>query len=121
MSLVLVGIGGACGSLARYYLGKVMAARWKKGFPLGTFLINVTGAFLLGWISSLGLNTNGYLLLADGFLGAYTTFSTFMYEGFSLFQKREEINAVVYIAASIVLGSLFFMLGVQIGKFLATP
>src|SRR5512138_2623113 len=86
MDLVLVGIGGAFGSAARYGLGKLIAKRAKPGFPLGTFLINISGAILLGILVSAGTGGNIYLLLADGFLGAYTTFSAFMYEGFNMFR-----------------------------------
>jgi len=56
--------------------------------------------------------------LADGFLGAYTTFSTFMYEGFSLFKENEKLNAFTYIFASLFLGIIGFVIGAQLGKFM---
>ena len=57
-----------------------------------------------------------FLLLADGFLGAFTTFSTFMYEGFNLFQENERLNALVYIISSVFLGIVGFVMGYAAGK-----
>lgn len=116
INYVLVGIGGAFGSLARYGLGRMIAKRVKTFFPLATFLINISGAILLGIISSIQLNSNIYTLLADGFLGAYTTFSAFMFEGFDLFRGNKKLNASVYIAGSIIIGIIVFILGMQIGR-----
>lgn len=114
MQYVLVGIGGAFGSLARYSLGKLIAERIKTRFPLGTFIINITGALLLGLVSSVVSNGSWYHLLADGFLGAYTTFSTFMYEGFNLFQGKSKLNSIVYIMGSIILGLIGFVIGTRL-------
>lgn len=111
MDYILVGIGGACGSVVRYILGKFISDKSKSKIPLGTFLINITGAFLLGIVSNAGVNKNLSLLLADGFLGAYTTFSTFMYEGFNLFKSREKLNAFIYIFSSLFFGVLGYTLG----------
>lgn len=116
MELILVAFGGALGSLSRYTIGRMISVRTRSSFPLGTLVINVTGAILLGIVSSMGLSGNHYALLGDGFLGAYTTFSTFMYEGFHLFQDNEKLNASVYIIGSFVLGILGFMAGIEIFK-----
>lgn len=116
MELVFVGIGGALGSLARYQLGRVIAEKTGTAFPTGTFVINITGAILLGLVSSLGAAGNAYLLLGDGFLGAYTTFSTFMYEGFSLFRENEKLNAFAYILGSLFLGIIGYVLGFGLGR-----
>jgi len=89
MELLLVGIGGSLGSLVRYILGKRIAEKYSTTFPVGTFIINISGAFLLGIVSALEPGRSASLLIADGFLGAYTTFSTFMYEGFNLFEENE--------------------------------
>lgn len=111
MELVLVGFGGIMGSLARFQLGKIISGKSKTTFPIGTFIINITGAFLLGIISGLKVNKGTYLLLADGFLGAYTTFSTFMYEGFNLFQENEKMNAFIYVAGSLIIGIAGYSIG----------
>lgn len=116
MDLVFVGIGGALGSLTRYKLGKVVTEKSNTTFPIGTFIINITGAILLGIVSSLDVSKNMYLLLGDGFLGAYTTFSTFMYEGFNLFQENEKMNAFTYVLGSLFLGLVGYILGFELGK-----
>lgn len=111
MNYILIGAGGALGSLARYQLGNMIARRFRAGFPAGTFLINVSGAFLLGFVGSLRMHPGMALLLADGFLAAYTTFSTFMYEGFTLFRGNRKMNAPVYVACTIALGILGYTAG----------
>lgn len=118
MNLVLVGIGGALGSLVRYKLGKVITEKSGTTFPLGTLIINITGVILLGILTSLEPKGNVYLLLGDGFLGAYTTFSTFMYEGFNLFQENEKMNAFAYILGSLLLGIIGYIAGFALGRFL---
>lgn len=116
MEYILVAIGGAAGSLARFQLGKYITEKSKITFPIGTLIINITGAFLLGVVSSMGVSKNIALLLADGFLGAYTTFSTFMFEGFNLFQENEKMNAFVYIIGSLLIGLIGFTLGTIVAK-----
>lgn len=111
MELLLVGIGGSLGSLARYTLGKRIAEQAATTFPVGTFIINISGALLLGIVSALEPGRSASLLVADGFLGAYTTFSTFMYEGFNLFAENEKLNAAVYITGSLILGIIGYIIG----------
>lgn len=113
MKYLVVAIGGALGSVVRYLLGKYISQRLDCRLPFGTFIINITGAFLLGVVSTLNINQIYYSLLADGFLGAYTTFSTFMYEGFNLFKERNIINAIVYIALSLLIGIIGYIIGVN--------
>lgn len=116
MQYILVGVGGIFGSVTRYSLGKILKNNSKFKFPVGTFVINLTGALLLGLLSGLNINNNLYVLLGDGFLGSYTTFSTFMYEGFNLFKDNEKLNAVTYIVLSLVLGVMGYFAGFNIGK-----
>jgi CrcB protein len=116
MTYLLIAIGGAAGSLVRYSLGKVISEKSSTTFPIGTFIINITGAILLGIVSTIAISSNMMLLLADGFLGAYTTFSTFMYEGFNLFQEKEKINAFIYILGTLGFGTLGFALGTKIAN-----
>lgn len=118
MEFLLVGIGGVFGSITRFSLGKFISSHFKSSFPLGTFLINITGAILLGILSSIGTSSNLYFIFGDGFLGAYTTFSTFMYEGFNLFQDNTKLNAFIYILGSLVLGIIGYIIGTKIGFFL---
>lgn len=118
MEYLFVAAGGIFGSLSRFLIGRRIAEKASTAFPIGTFLINITGALLLGIVSSIGLNENMYTLLGTGFLGAYTTFSTFMYEGFNLFQDNEKLNAFVYILGSLILGIIGYAIGFEIAKFI---
>src|SRR5262249_38509922 len=79
---LLVAAGGAVGACARYAVALGVAAFWRREFPLATFLVNITGCFVLGFVSALftghaGFDTEWRLLLGTGFVGAYTTFSAF--------------------------------------------
>jgi CrcB protein len=115
----LIGIGGALGSLTRYSLGRFINKRAKRSIPVSTFLINITGAFFLGLVISLGLGSKATALLAEGFLGSYTTFSAFMFEGFSLFRDRKHINAAIYVIGTVVLGVSFYAAGSVTAGFLS--
>nr|WP_312577573.1 fluoride efflux transporter CrcB [Sedimentibacter sp.] len=116
MEYLLAAIGGALGGLTRFTVGIRISERSHSNIPVGTFIINVTGAIFLGIFSSIGLNEKMYALIGDGFLGAYTTFSTFMYEGFELFQDNEKMNASIYILGSLVLGVIGYFTGTEIAK-----
>lgn len=116
MNLLLVGIGGIFGGISRYQLGRFISQKHQTIFPIGTFIINITGALLLGILTSLNAEKNIYLLFGDGFLGAYTTFSTFIYEGYNLFQEQEKLNAALYILSSLILGVIGYVLGFAFGR-----
>lgn len=113
MELFLVAIGGGMGSLTRFKIGKMLAGRSGNVFPLGTFLVNVSGAILLGLLSGIYGDVEGftYRFFGDGFLGAYTTFSTFMYEGFDYFKEKKSLNGIFYISLSLILGIAGFLGG----------
>lgn len=96
--------GGAAGSLLRYTVAQLILTRWPTRFPLATFLINVTGSFLIGLVlGTLGHRDSANLraLLVAGFLGGYTTFSAFEWELLSLGKTG---MAVAYGAGSVVVG-----------------
>lgn len=116
MGYLLVGIGGVFGSLARFALGKYISEHSKTSFPRGTFIINIVGAMLLGIVAVFQSDKNLYLLFGDGFLGAFTTFSTFTYESLKLLEQKEKLNAMKYIFGSLILGILGFVLGAKIGN-----
>ncbi|MHC1720029.1 MAG: fluoride efflux transporter CrcB [Clostridiaceae bacterium] len=113
MDYLLVAVGGAFGSITRFVIGRRITEKSRTNFPIGTFLINISGAFLLGVVSSFGLNSNISMFIGTGFLGAFTTFSTFMYEGFNLFQDNEKLNALGYIFGSLILGIIGFVVGIE--------
>lgn len=112
----MVGVGGMLGGLCRFQLGKIISQKSGTVFPLGTFLINITGAALLGLLTGMGIGGQTYLALGDGFLGAFTTFSTFMYEGFHLFQENEKLNAFTYVLGTLFLGIIGFTAGYAAGN-----
>jgi CrcB protein len=124
MSIYLwIGLGGFLGANARYLLTVWVAARWDVTFPYGTLVINLSGSFFLcllveGLSTYLMLRPPLRLALTVGFLGAYTTFSTFSYEWLLLLQDGKVWPGLVYILGSVlgggVAGGLGFMLGRQL-------
>lgn len=110
MTYVLVGIGGMFGALCRHLMIVVFAAR-STSFPFATLMVNLLGCFLMGMISEIfalkvNLPAEVKLLLTTGFLGAFTTFSTFSLDIVSLVGKSSVFSAVAYAALSVVLGIL---------------
>jgi CrcB protein len=126
--IALVAVGGAVGSLLRWGVGAAAGRLLGAAFPWGTFLINVSGSLFLGWFMTvLGdrlLNTEGLwlrpddlrLMVAVGFTGAYTTFSTFEYESHGLLQDGDGLWAITYLFASIFLGLLAVRAGVYLAR-----
>jgi CrcB protein len=118
---LLVGLGGFLGAVARFALGSWAAQKWGAGFPYGTLLINVSGSFVLGLFISAGasrlaLDPRWRLFFVIGFLGAYTTFSTFTYETIQLLLANHWRPALAYVAASNVLGVGAALLGIGLGR-----
>lgn len=118
---LLVGIGGALGSVARFWVGSAMAGRFGTRFPYGTFLINITACLIIGFsIEYLGqhveLTPAWRYLVPIGFVGAYSTFSTFEWEIFSNLQLGAFLLAGLYLCLSILLGLLAVWLGVSMAK-----
>lgn len=120
-NIISVMIGGALGSLVRYELGVWITGKWNQGFPFHTFIINITGAFLLGFLNILFLEhckiePMWRLGIGVGFLGAYTTFSTFSYEVITLIENGNYTTAFLYVFLSLFLGILFAALGVGLAR-----
>lgn len=115
--LLLVGVGGGIGSILRYLTSYCTAKYYVGAFPLGTFLVNLLGCFLIGILAAIighhiTANDNLKLLLITGFCGGYTTFSAFAIENFNLINQNQLLIAVIYISLSIVLGILAVWLGI---------
>lgn len=113
---LIVAFGGAVGAVARYWLGGLVYARWPMSFPLGTFVVNLTGSFLIGFCLALfslhvAIHPHWRLLLVAGFAGAYTTFSTFEYEMLQLFEKGQSAMALLYLALSVITGFIAVWMG----------
>jgi CrcB protein len=118
---LLISTGAILGANARYWLGIWCADRWGTTFPYGTLLINVTGSFILGLFMTLAaerflIDPRWRFLVAVGFLGAYTTFSTYSYESFSLLSKGQWAAGLMNLFGSSILGILSVGLGVFLGK-----
>jgi CrcB protein len=121
MNYFIIGAGGFVGAITRYILAVWIGQRWGRGFPLGTFIINVTGSFLIGLLMTLMAerfteNPQWRLLLVVGFLGAYTTFSTFEYETGALLRDSEWLFAGLNVIGSVFVGFIALKLGEVIAK-----
>lgn len=119
-SVILVGIGGFIGSALRYLISHLMSVQWQTVFPYGTFFVNLAGSFILGLVISYTFTHNFSqeirLLLAVGFCGSFTTFSSFSYEFMSLLQNGHTGYAFLYAFGSLILGFLLVGLGFYLGK-----
>jgi len=121
MNYLIIGVGGFVGAIARYVLALWIGQRWGRSFPLGTFVINISGSFLIGLLMTLMAerfteNTQWRLLLVVGFLGAYTTFSTFEYETGALVNDGEWLYAGLNVILSVGAGFVALKLGEAIAK-----
>src|SRR5438552_952071 len=115
-----VAAGGAAGAVARYAVALFVATFWKRDFPLATLLINVSGSFVLGFFSTFAAEKTSLdplwrLLVATGFVGAYTTFSTFEFET----QRLTESGALWWGALNVITSVAAGFAAVQLGVFLA--
>lgn len=118
----VMGLAGALGALARYLLGRYVAERAGTRIPLGTLIINLSGAFMIGLIAGLVghkvLSPIVQLILATGFLGGYTTFSTMSWEGVQLARGGSTRLGITYLGGSLLLGGIVAFLGLLLGGWL---
>jgi CrcB protein len=117
----MVGIGGFLGSIARFWLGSYITYRMGARFPYGTFVINISGSFLIGLIVTLlaeraQWSPNWLYLIPIGFIGAYTTFSTFELEAFRSVRTGDLLLALLYVTSSVAVGFIAVWLGVLAGR-----
>jgi fluoride exporter len=116
LKLISVMLGGFFGALTRYGFGQWIQT--DNGFPLGTLLINLIGCFCLGWILTFftirkNINPELTLFIGTGFIGAFTTFSTFSLETILLFQNGQAAFGVLYILTSIIFGLVMAYFGLK--------
>ncbi|HEV7774414.1 MAG TPA: fluoride efflux transporter CrcB [Conexibacter sp.] len=114
-----VGVLGAIGSLARFYVGGLVAARRPSDFPLGTFVVNLTGGFLLGLLTGLSVTGDALLVFGTGLLGGYTTFSTWMVEAERLGEDGEWASMWAYLLGLMLAGLAITGLGWLLGEAIA--
>lgn len=121
LGVLLVAVGGAIGSVSRYLVSNWMVARFGSEFPLGTLLVNIVGCFIIGLfmaMSSERLSMSPYwrLLIAVGFLGGLTTFSSFSYETLRLLQDADIMRAFYNVGLNLTGGFLATWLGLMISR-----
>ncbi|HLG22290.1 MAG TPA: fluoride efflux transporter CrcB [Candidatus Manganitrophaceae bacterium] len=121
INYLVVGVGGFFGAIARYLVEGWIGKRMGAAFPYGTLAINVTGSFVLGLFVTLIterfiVHPHWRLLIAIGFLGAYTTFSTFGYETNRLVEEGSFWLALLNIFLSVAIGLLAVRLGIILGR-----
>lgn len=124
LPFLLVGLGGFLGANTRFIVGKIFAKYFTLYFPLSTFFINVSGSYLIGIVSYIAIYLKIFepdyfrYLVGIGFLGAYTTFSTFEYEINNLLEDGAIFVSLMYIFLSIFLGLIAVKLGIFTAKIL---
>lgn len=118
---LIVGLGGFAGAIARYALGGWISEKMGAVFPYGTFVINISGSFILGLFTTavterLIAHPHWRLLIAIGFVGAYTTFSTFEFETDKLLEDGSVLMAILNVFLSVAVGLLAVRLGVLLAR-----
>lgn len=120
-NLLLVGLGGGLGSMARYGCQRWLGSQYPHPFPWGTFAVNISGCFLIGLIWGMSLKNawtheDSRLFLMTGICGGFTTFSAFTLESIGLIKEQRWILFFVYVAASVLLGLLATFAGIRLGR-----
>jgi len=122
MPYLLVGVGGFLGANARFGVARIVGASVDTRFPLGTFLINVSGSFVLGILGAIATqkmfpaSDAMRLALGVGFLGAYTTFSTFEFETHALLEDGSWLIATANVALSVAVGLIAVRAGIVLAR-----
>lgn len=121
MTLVLVGVGGFFGAIARYVVDGVVSQQSGGAFPWGTLVINISGSLLLGFLFALTvergvLPAESRAPLMVGFLGAYTTFSTLMLESWRLIEDGSVVTGALNLAGSSLIGIAAILIGLTLGR-----
>ncbi len=120
---LLVAVGGAIGSLLRYYVGLGSLRLMGPGFPWGTLIVNVVGCFIIGVFAEMimrrfNASVELRLLLITGFLGGFTTFSAFSLDAITLFERGDVFSGGIYIVASVGLSMAAVMAGLGLMRVL---
>ncbi|UTW54297.1 fluoride efflux transporter CrcB [Kordiimonas sp. SCSIO 12610] len=122
MKMILaIALGGASGAVSRHYFAALITRVLGNGFPFGIFFVNILGSFLMGLLITVlaerftvAPEMRG--LIAVGFLGSFTTFSTYSLDIYMMFTRGEWVNACLYAFASMILGVVGLMLGIGLGR-----
>jgi fluoride exporter len=116
-----VGVGGFVGSIVRFWLATYVGQRMGTRFPYGTFLVNITGSFLVGMVMTIltertHLSPTWRYLIPIGFIGGYTTFSTFEFETLRAIQDGQFTIGLLNLVLSVVVGFAMVWTGAMVGK-----
>lgn len=118
-NLIYIFIGGGLGSVLRFLVSNYTQKVWNvNSFPMGTFVVNMIGCFLIGILTAYFLKVDNYLkfLLITGFCGGFTTFSTFSAENISLWENGSYYMLAFYILLSVIVGFIAVYLGLHVAK-----
>ncbi len=120
---LLIAFGGALGSIARYWVGTTIAGRMGTKFPYGTFVINITACMIIGFSLTVlskraDMNPAWRFLIPVGFIGAYSTFSTYEWETFSTIRTGAFLLAALYAVSSLILGLVAVWAGSALAEIL---
>lgn len=115
MNLLLIAAGGFLGAIARFIISSQMNIKSQTGFPIGTLTVNLAGSFLLGWMTGKGVSESFYAMFGIGFMGAFTTFSTFKLENIQLREKKNKSVLIKYLLFSYAGGLLLAFIGLLFG------
>jgi len=120
MKYISILIGGASGALLRYYISIIPYKYINTSFPIGTFIVNISGSFLIGFLWGISENilipTNIRFLIFTGFIGAFTTFSTYTLESFKLLQNGQFKFGMSNIILSPIIGLIGLFIGYALAK-----
>ncbi len=122
LKYVVVGVGGFLGAIARYLVGNYIGSRFGVRFPYGTFVINMSGCFFIGLVLALLMRATASpywrYLIPIGFIGAFTTFSTFEYETLRAVQDGQAITGLLNVVLSVIVGFIAVWAGDALGRIL---
>ncbi|MCA9522158.1 MAG: fluoride efflux transporter CrcB [Myxococcales bacterium] len=123
VKVAVIALAGAVGAVSRFGLGILVTRALGVGFPWGTFVVNAAGCFVFGLLWSAGehraIDPNTRMLLLTGFVGAFTTFSTFVFESFELMRAESWKLLTLYLLGSVAVGLLSLIFGLRVARLLA--